>query len=196
VNAWESLGAGGLMSLAAAELSELGPWLARRVTKLSARLLLDRRLTQQYDEEWLAGIERTPGKLTPLARAAGIVFLTVPVLNYRYFDDWWACTIYLPVATWNMRLQLQWPRSLTWGASPEVRLERKRYNHALRAECRELRTGPADVKAEALEVLQALLNDPPPWAVKAFTKGSLKHLARLQSAMTSRGYLAGSSCGK
>ena len=58
MNGWESLAAGGLMSLVTAEFSDLGPWLARRVIKLSARLLFDRRLTQQYDEEWRAWASR------------------------------------------------------------------------------------------------------------------------------------------
>lgn len=195
MNAWQSLAEGGLMSLVTAEFSDLGPWLARRVTKLSARLLLDRHLAQQYDEEWLAGIESTPGRLTPLARAAGILFITVPVLNYRYFDDWWACAIFLPIATWNLRLQLQMPRSLTWGANPDTLFERNRYNLALKLTCRALRRGAADQRAEALEALHLVLENPPPWTVKTFARSLQKDLIRLQSALISRGYLAESSCG-
>ena len=134
------------------------------------------------------GIESTPGRLTPLARATGILLLSVPILNYRYFDDWWACAIALPLTTWNMRTQLQWPSSLAWGKGPTVRSERKRYNHALKMTCRALRSGPADLRADALGVLQQLLSDPPPWTVKRFSRSVLKDLPRLQGALTRRGY--------
>ena len=171
MNGWESLAAGGLVSLLAAEFSDLGPWLARRVIKLSARLLLDRQLAGQYDKEWLAGIDGTPGKLTPLARAAGVLVITVPVLNYRYFDDWWACTIWLPIAAWNLQLQLKWPRSLTWGKGPDVRSMRKSYNHTLWAVCHVLCSGTADERAEALDALKSLVSDPPPWTFRRSPEG-------------------------
>jgi hypothetical protein len=197
VNAWESLAAGGLLSLLTAEFSDLGPWLARRVTKLSARLLLDRGLGQQYDEEWLAGIERTPGRLTPLVRATGLLLISVPVLNYRYFDDWWACTLWLPIVTWNMRIQLQWPRSLTWGRSQDTHLVANDYNETLRAVCGALRSGPAHQRAEAIEALRIVLNDPPPWALKTFIRNSLQtDLPRLTGALTRRGYLPEPGPGK
>jgi hypothetical protein len=189
VNDWESLAAGGLVSLLTAEFSELGPWLARRVIKLSARLLFDRHLAQQYSEEWLAGIDSTPGKLTPLARAAGILCITVPVLNNRYIDDWWACTIWLPVVAWNLRVQLKWPRPFTWGRGPGARSARNRYNYSLRVTCRALRSGPADQRAEALEALKYVLSDPPPWMIKRYAKSLQKDMLHLQSAFTSRGYL-------
>jgi hypothetical protein len=194
VNTWDSLAAGGLMSLLTTEFSEMGPWLARRVTKLSARILLDRSLRQQYDEEWLAGIEDTPGKLIPLGRAAGILFITVPTLNYRYLDDWWKCTIWLPVASWNLRLQLKHPRALAWGASPDFRSWHNGYNKALKATCRALRDGPADQRAEALDSLQVLLSDPPPWTIGRYARSALERdIPLLRGALTKRGYLPESS---
>jgi hypothetical protein len=189
VNLWESLAVGVLISLLTAEFSELGPWLAPRVIQLSARLLMDRHLAQQYHEEWLAGIEGTPGKLTPLVRAAGIMFIAMPVLNYRYFDDWWVCTIGLRSLTWNLRLQLRMPRRVTWVA-PGMRSERIRYNHVVDQTCQALRSGPADQKAEALEVLQLLLEDPPPWTIRRIAKSILrKELPMFRRALTARGYL-------
>jgi hypothetical protein len=189
VNAWESLAASGLISLVTAEFSDLGPWLARRVVKLSARLLLDRDLAEQYDEEWLAGLDSTPGKLTPLARAAGILFMTVPVLNCRYFDDWWVCTIYLPIATRNMRLQLLWPRGFDLGIHPAVYAQRQDYNQLVKMTCAAMRSGSADERADALEALELALSNPPPWTVSYFTRSSVKSLPRLRGALTSRGYL-------
>jgi hypothetical protein len=186
VNAWESLAASGVVSLLAGEFTELGPWLARRVIRLSTRLLADRRLAEQFGEKWLAGIDGTPGKLTPLARATGILFITVPVLDYRYLDDWWACTVWLPIAAWNFRGQLKMPR-VTRYAVP--RSERKRYNEALTAVCRALAIGSAAERAEALETLQLLVSDPPPWTLKWFARGLQRDLTRLQTAFTSRGYL-------
>ena len=177
------------ISLVTAEFSDLGPWLARRVVKLSARLLLDRDLAEQYDEEWLAGIDSTPGKLTPLARAAGILFITVPVLNYRYFDDWWVCAIYLPIAIRNMRMQLLWPWGFDRGMHPAVYSQRQDYNQLVKMTCAAVRSGPADERADALEALELALSDPPPWTVRFLAKSSLRTLPRMRSALTSRGYL-------
>ncbi len=195
MNTWQTLAAGGLISLFTAELSDLGPWLARRVVKLSARLLLDRDLAEQYGEEWLASIDSTPGKLTPLARATGILFLTVPVLNYRYFDDWWVCTVFLPIATRVMRFQLQWPWGFDRGIDPALYSTRPDYNHLLKMTCAAVRSGAAEERTDALEALKLLLSDPPPWTVRHYARTDLGHLQRLRSALARRGYLTSGSHG-
>ncbi len=53
-----------LLPLVLAEVGEISPWLARWVLRWGAKCIGDRDATERYTEEWLAGIEDTPGKIT------------------------------------------------------------------------------------------------------------------------------------
>jgi hypothetical protein len=72
-----------LLPLILSEFSEVSPWLARRLLTWGARRLGDQRNCERYREEWLAGLEDVPGKLTKLAKALNIVCYTVPVMHWR-----------------------------------------------------------------------------------------------------------------
>jgi hypothetical protein len=68
----------GLLPLLLAELVELGPWLAVQLIKYAVqRLPEDNR--QRYEEELLAIVEGSPGKLFPLLRAISLA-LNIPIL--------------------------------------------------------------------------------------------------------------------
>lgn len=60
------------------ELPECGRWLAQRLTRWSARRLGDPREVARYEEEWLADIQRVPGKLLPLIYAIFFIVMKVP----------------------------------------------------------------------------------------------------------------------
>lgn len=74
-----------LLPLALAEIGELSPWLASRCIRAGTRMLSKTRARQRFAEEWCAGMDRVPGKLTKLCFAAGIVAISVPALRLR---DW------------------------------------------------------------------------------------------------------------
>jgi hypothetical protein len=67
------------LPLALSELGEISPWAARRLLTWGARRLPGRQQSERYREEWLAGIEEVPGKLTKLAKAISIVCCMVPI---------------------------------------------------------------------------------------------------------------------
>lgn len=106
---WISCAISVLLTIISTEISELGPSMARCIANLSARLLLDRELSKQYAEEWRAGVDGTPGKLTPLAKAIGILVITGPVLNYRYSEELWICTIGIRSYSSGLRRTLRYP---------------------------------------------------------------------------------------
>ena len=87
-----------VLPLALSELGEIAPWAARRLLTWGARRLPGRQQSERYREEWLAGIEEVPGKLTKLAKAVSIVCCMVPaeVTRARRADR----VRKLPSATW------------------------------------------------------------------------------------------------
>lgn len=60
------------------EVGELSPWIARRLSRLCACLIPDVRTAMQYAEEWPAGLEDVPGKLTRLFAALSLAVQVVP----------------------------------------------------------------------------------------------------------------------
>ncbi|HTJ66678.1 MAG TPA: hypothetical protein VL551_04040 [Actinospica sp.] len=70
-----------VIPLALAETGELAPWLAARCIRFGTRLLPTMRARERFTEEWCAGLDRVPGKLTKLCFAAGIVAIAVPTLR-------------------------------------------------------------------------------------------------------------------
>jgi hypothetical protein len=72
-----------IIPLLLSEFSEVSPWMARRLLGWAARHVGDPRRAERYSEEWLAGLEDVPGKLTRLVKALSIVFYTVPVIHWR-----------------------------------------------------------------------------------------------------------------
>jgi hypothetical protein len=72
-----------VLPLIVAEIGEVSPWLARRVLQLGAKCIGNPKRAERYAEEWLAGIEETPGKLTKLFTALGLVLSAVPSLHWQ-----------------------------------------------------------------------------------------------------------------
>jgi hypothetical protein len=186
---WASCAVTLILSLLTAEFSELGPWLARRVVRLGARLVLDQHLSSQYGEEWLAGLEGTPGKLTPLAKALGILIIAVPITNWRYLDNLWICTIGLRRYTRSVNETFRYPWWLK--VTRDARANAPKYNARVEELCHALRYGPSDHRAEALKTLEFLLEAPPPWAgPRRIVRRTLgRDLPTLRKALSARGYL-------
>jgi hypothetical protein len=72
-----------VLPLMLSEFSEVSPWLARRLLSWAAGRLADKRKAERYREEWLAGLQDVPGKLTKLVKALSIVSYWVPVMHWR-----------------------------------------------------------------------------------------------------------------
>jgi hypothetical protein len=70
-----------ILPLLLSEFSEIAPWAANRLLAWGASHLPNKELSERYREEWLAGIQDVPGKLTKLAKAISIVCYTVPALR-------------------------------------------------------------------------------------------------------------------
>jgi hypothetical protein len=73
-----------VLPLALSEFSEISPWAARHLLNWAAHRLGDPRACERYREEWLAGLNDVPGKLTKLLSALSIICYTVPVLHWRF----------------------------------------------------------------------------------------------------------------
>jgi hypothetical protein len=156
-----------VLPLVVAEVTELGPWLARQVIKLGARLVVPRTRAARLEEEWLAGVEDWPGKLTKLVRAVWLVLLAVPKINYDYFDLWWQRHIGAPVgiramsASLRISLHASWPVRVC--VEPQERRHLKEFNQVLAIVFRMVRSPDATHRAAALELIEALIKDPPWW---------------------------------
>lgn len=72
-----------VLPLLISEFSELAPWTARKLLAWGARRLPDKKISERYEEEWLAGITEVPGRLTKLVKAISIVIYMVPLMNWR-----------------------------------------------------------------------------------------------------------------
>jgi hypothetical protein len=73
-----------LIPLLVNEAGDLAPSLARRLLRWGARRIGQADQTERYEEEWLADLERIPGKLTKLIHACGILARSVPALRAQF----------------------------------------------------------------------------------------------------------------
>lgn len=73
-----------LIPLLVNEAGDLVPSLARRLLRLGARHIGQADQTKRYEEEWLADLDRIPGKLTKLAHACGVLVCSVPRLRAQF----------------------------------------------------------------------------------------------------------------
>lgn len=183
-----------ITTLLLAECTELSPWLARKVIKAGAHLLLDPQQVARYEAEWTAILAETPGKLTVLLRAVGIVVLAVPRMNWDYFDCVWVCTIGLQAFTFNIYRQLKCP----WYERfcEQHRAAAGEYNRNLQAACYVLRNGTPAERSEVLRELESLIQDPPPWVAQQPGAASLlrwtigRDLPHFRQSLRRRGLLA------
>lgn len=183
-----------IMTLLLAEFTELSPWLARKVIKAGAHLLLERQQVARYEAEWTALLAGTPGKLTVLVRAVGIVMLAVPRMNWDYFDCVWVSTIGLQAFTFNIYGQLKCPWYERF--DEQHRAAAREYNQALRAACYVLRNGTPAERSEALRQLESLIQAPPPWVAQQPGAASMmkwtigRDLPHFRQSLRRRGLLA------
>jgi hypothetical protein len=73
-----------LVPLLVGEARDLAPSLATRLLRWGARSIGQPHQAERFEEEWLADLERVPGKVTKLAHACGVVALSVPRLRAQY----------------------------------------------------------------------------------------------------------------
>jgi hypothetical protein len=66
------------------EAADLAPALSRWLIRWGARRIGRADLASRYEEEWLADLERVPGKLTKLAHSCGVLALSVPRLRAQF----------------------------------------------------------------------------------------------------------------
>lgn len=86
MNAW-AIASLIILPLALTEFGEVSPWLATKILRLGARFVGDNERRERYAEEWVAGIEATPGKLTKLLKALGICLYAVPRMRVQVRGD-------------------------------------------------------------------------------------------------------------
>jgi hypothetical protein len=73
-----------LVPLLVSEAGDLAPSLARWLLRWGARRIGQADKARRYEEEWLADLERVPGKVTKLAHACGVLALSVPRLRAQF----------------------------------------------------------------------------------------------------------------
>jgi hypothetical protein len=73
-----------LVPLLVTEAGDLLPSLARCLLRWGARRIGPADQAERYEEEWLADLERVPGKLTKLVHACGVLVRSVPRLRAQY----------------------------------------------------------------------------------------------------------------
>jgi hypothetical protein len=73
-----------LIPLAVNEMGDLAPSLARWLLRWGAKRIGRADQAERYEEEWLADLERVPGKLTKLMRACSILVWSVPPLRAQF----------------------------------------------------------------------------------------------------------------
>lgn len=73
-----------LVPVLVSEAGDLAPSLARWLLRWGAGRIGQADLAKRYEEEWLADLERVPGKVTKLAHACGVVALSVPRLHAQF----------------------------------------------------------------------------------------------------------------
>lgn len=170
-----------VLPLVLTEVTELGPWMARWVVKLGARLVVPRELGRRLAEEWQAGIEEWPGKLTKLIRALVLVLVAVPKIDNDYFDRWWERRIGAPVGiiclSFNLRMFLSANWTVRLGQAPKDRYMLRQFNLALAFVLRQLRSANAEQRNEALANLEDLIDELPVWvrhSSPTFVKRSIR----------------------
>lgn len=70
--------------LLVSEAGDLAPSLARWLIRWGARRVGQADQARRYEEEWLADLERVPGKVTKLAHACGVLAVSVPRLRAQF----------------------------------------------------------------------------------------------------------------
>jgi hypothetical protein len=73
-----------LVPVLVSEAGDLAPSLARWLLRWGARRIGQADKARRYEEEWLADLERVPGKVTKLAHACGVLALSVPRLRAQF----------------------------------------------------------------------------------------------------------------
>jgi hypothetical protein len=73
-----------LVPLLVSEAAELAPSVARWLLRWGARRIGPADKARRYEEEWLADLERVPGKVTKLAHACSVLAFSVPQLRARF----------------------------------------------------------------------------------------------------------------
>ena len=73
-----------LLLLAVKRGADAAPVMAARFVRWGARRIAEPGQAERYEEEWLADLERVPGKVTKLAHACGIVTVSVPRLRTQF----------------------------------------------------------------------------------------------------------------
>jgi hypothetical protein len=73
-----------LIPLLVNEAGDLVPSLARCLLRWGARHIGQADQAERYEEEWLADLDRIPGKLTKLAHACGVLVRSVPCLRAQF----------------------------------------------------------------------------------------------------------------
>lgn len=73
-----------VVPLLVGEAADLAPSLARWLLRWGARRIGPADQASRYEEEWLADLDRVPGKATKLAHACGVVALSVPRLRAQF----------------------------------------------------------------------------------------------------------------
>ncbi|MCP3800562.1 hypothetical protein NLX83_14950 [Allokutzneria sp. A3M-2-11 16] len=82
MNIWLAIISMFVIPAAVAEVGEVSPWIAGKLVRWGARRIGDPDLSARFAEEWTAGLQSTPGKLTKLLRAASIVATAVPRMHW------------------------------------------------------------------------------------------------------------------
>ena len=181
-----------VLPLGLIEVSELAPWLARKVVVLGVLLIKDRGLREQYKEDWQEGVEAWPGKLVKLARALLLVGIGVPKTNWDLFDEWWqreiGARVSIALLTRSAQITFYCPPFLRALEPPEARAEAVAFNRALAELCWIIRTADPAVRAEALAELELIAQKPPPWVPAASARlDERTTLKRLGQALKLRG---------
>jgi hypothetical protein len=181
-----------VLPLGLIEVSELAPWLARKVVVLGVLLIKDRDLREQYKEDWQEGVEAWPGRLVKLVRALLLVGIGVPKTNWYLFDEWWqreiGARVSIALLSRSAQITFYCPPFVRALEPPEVRAEVVRFNRALAELRRMIRTADSAVRAEVLAELKLLAQSPPPWVPAAAARlDEHTTLRRLGQALKLRG---------
>jgi hypothetical protein len=176
------------------EFGELAPWLARKVVARGASLIVDRDLRERYQEEWREGVEAWPGRLTKLVRAILLVGLAVPRINADIYDAWWqkeiGARISIGVGSRTLHVGFVYAPIFLPFLRGETHSRLAQYNHSLAELCKAIRTADASERIMAIETLEDLALDPPPWMSRSSARSLHdRTLKDLRHALELRGYV-------
>ena len=181
-----------VLPLSLTEVSELAPWLARKVVVLGVLLIKDRDLREQYKEDWQEGVDAWPGRLVKLVRALLLVGIGVPKTNWDLLDEWWqreiGARVSIAVLSRSAQLTFYCPPFIRVFMPRQARTQVVEFNHVLAELCGVIRTADAAVSAEALAALVFLAQNPPPWVPPASARPAERMtLIKLGEALKLRG---------